>query len=417
MFKKSQFRWVVTLMVVLLAAGSFGWWWQSNARQGKYRDLLPAFYVISVLKINYYQPVSSIALMKAYWKTGSIAGMLKILKDPYTRFLAKNEYAELRKEAKGTFGGIGVYLIPKEEELLISSVIQGSPSEKAGLQQGDRIIAVDKKTVTHLSMEVAIVKIRGLVDSQVLLRVVRGEGTNRKELDFKVTRAIIAIPTVEMKMKQDPLLGKYAQIKIFQFAETTPVDLDRFLRQLDKTLDCRGLIFDLRDNPGGSLDAAIKVASQFLPAGTPIIHVKRRGFPNQTLEAEYYVHKKWPMVVLVNSWSASAAEIVSGAIKDQKRAVLVGTHTFGKDLIQEVKGLPGDTGITITIASYLTSKKVNIHKKGVFPDRVVEIPGALNQLLKRGDPKLFFKMQQLQEAEAVKILREQILPGKKALAS
>ena len=123
------------------------------------------------------------------------------------------------------------------------------------------------------------------------------------------------------------------------------------------------------------------------------------------------------MVVLVNSWSASASEIVSGALKDQKRAVLVGTHTFGKDLIQEVKELPGGTAMTITIASYLTSAKVNIHKKGVQPDSVVEIPGALERLLKQGDSGTFKKMNELQEAEALKILRNHILQHPNKLAS
>jgi carboxyl-terminal processing protease len=406
----------MTLMLFIVAV-FFGWWWQGNARHGKFGDILSAFYVMGVVKVNYYQPVSLINLMKTYWEKGKISGMLKSLHDPYTRFLTRNEYTELKKDTSGSFGGIGIFFIIKEGELLISKVVVGSPSEKAGLQEGDRIIAVQKILVKNMSADVAIAKIRGKIGTPVALRVVRGEGKDRRELNFQVKRENIIVPTVEYNLKQDSLMGKYAFIKITQFAETTPIDLERDLRKIDKIVDCRALILDLRANPGGSLDAAIKVTSEFIPAETPVLHVKRRNLPWQVLSAEYFVHRRLPMVVLVDSWSASASEIVSGALKDQKRAVLVGTHTFGKDLIQEVKELPGGTAMTITIASYLTSGKVNIHKKGVQPDMVVEIPGALDRLLKNGDAGPFKKMIELQEVEAIRILRQQILQTQNKLAS
>lgn len=408
---------VVLAVLLLLAAGLLGWWWQGKARNGKYQDLLPAFYVMGIVKLSYYQPVSLVDLMKTYWTKGNIAGMLKSLKDPYTRFLNKNEYEELRKDTKGSFGGIGVFLIPKEGELLISKVVAGSPSEKAGLQEGDRIIEVENVPVKNISADLAIAKIRGANGTAVVLKVLRGAGENSKELVFRVKRENILVPTVELTFKQDQFIDKYAFIKITQFAQTTPADLEKALRKIDNSADCNGLVLDLRANPGGSLEAAIKVASEFLPANTPVLHVKRRGLPLQTLSSEQFVHKKLPMVVLVDSWSASASEIVSGAIKDQKRAVLVGTHTFGKDLIQEVKELPGGTAITITIASYLTSGRKNIHKIGVQPDKVVEIPGALDRLLKNGNTEQFKKMYQLQEDEAVKILRAQLTASQNKLAS
>lgn len=403
LFEKPKRRQIL-LTVLFVFAVALGWWWQNYARQGKYRDLAPAFYLMGVLKLHFYQPVDLAKLTKAYWQTGNIAGMLKSLKDPYTRFLNKNEYAELTKETQGSFGGIGIYLIPKEEELLISSVVKNSPGERVGLQQGDRIIKVGDASIKDLSSEVAIARIRGEAGTEVRIKVVRGEAENRREIEFKIVRENIFIPTVEMSIKQDSVLGEYAYIRISQFAETTPVDLDKSLRSIDNASKIKGMVLDLRANPGGSLDAAIKVASQFIPKGTPILHIQRRGYSLKTVPALEYRHKQYPMVVLVNNWSASASEILAGVLKDQKRAYLIGTHTFGKDLIQEVKKLPGGVGVTVTIASYLTSGKVNIHKRGVQPDKVVEIPGAMDRLLKKGDPEPYNKMQKLQEEAAVRVL-------------
>ncbi len=417
MAKNSRFKSLSFIGVFLVALCFLGWWWQGNARGGRYRDIFSAFYVMSVVKINYYQPVSMVDLMKTYWEKGQISGMLQSLHDPYTRFLDRDQYSELKKDTSGSFAGIGIFFIVKEGELLISKVVEGSPSEKAGLQEGDRIIAIGETPVRKISADVAIAKIRGKIGTAVTLLVARGDGNKRQELEFKVERDKITVPTVEMDIRQDPLVGKYAFIKISQFAETTPDDLEKDLRKIDKMIDCKALVLDLRANPGGSLDAAIKVVSEFIPENTPIIHVKRRNLPWQVLSSEYNAHRYLPMVVLVNSWSASASEIVSGALKDQKRAILVGTHTFGKDLIQEVRELPGGTAMTITIASYLTSGKVNIHKKGVQPDMVVEIPGALDRLLKHGDTGPFKRMNELQESEALKILQLHILQRQNKLAS
>ncbi|NLW48127.1 MAG: S41 family peptidase [Firmicutes bacterium] len=411
-FKKKPQKYQLALVICFILAGVLGWWWQDFARKGKYRDLAPAFYLMGVLKLNFYQPVDLTKLMREYWRTGNIAGMMKSLNDPYTRFLNKNEYGELTKETQGSFGGIGVYLIPKEEELLISSVVKNSPGEQVGLQQGDRIVKVDAISVKDFSPEVAVARIRGAAGTKVSLRVVRGEGAKRREIDFQVTRANVFIPTVEMTVKKDPTIGEYAYIRVSQFAETTADDLDKNLKQIDNSNQIKGTMLDLRANPGGSLDAAIRLASQFIPKETPVLHIKRRGYPVKSIFSYGNQHKQLPMVVLVDNWSASASEILAGALKDQKRAQLIGNHTFGKDLIQEVKKLPGGTGATITIASYLTSGKVNIHKRGVQPDYVVEIPGAMDLLLKEGKPESFLKMQKLQEEEAVRVLRNLVIGSK-----
>ena len=400
---------IAGVLVLLLIAVPFGWWWQSNARHGKYKDLIKAFYVIGIVKLNYYQPVNLGKLVKSYFKTGNIAGMLKTLHDPYTEFLDKAEYAELQKETKGVFGGIGIYLIPKAGELIISSVVKGSPGEKAGLRQGDRIIQVNHISVKNLSSEGAIAHIKGKAGTKVILRIARGEGSNRTDLDVEIVRSNIVIPTVDMTLTSDPILGRYAMLKIEQFSETTVDELEKKLKQLDQMTDCKGLILDLRGNPGGLLTAAVNVVSQFLPEGTPVLYVYNKGKLLQTIVSEYSAHKYLPMIVLIDNWSASAAEIVSGALKDQKRAVVVGAHSYGKDLIQEVKDLWDGTAVKVTIANYLTSGKVNIHKKGVQPDNVVDIPGAMDALLKKGNTEPFIRMKRLQEEEALRILREQPL--------
>ncbi|HYH02941.1 MAG TPA: S41 family peptidase, partial [Bacillota bacterium] len=395
------------LLGLIFLGGSLYWWWD-HTTQGRYHDLLTAVFVAGVVKYQYYQPISLNQLAKAYWRTGNVAGMLKTLNDPYTRFLPKQEYTELRKDTEGIFGGIGIYLIPKETELLITAVVKGSPGQAAGLLQGDRIVAVEKVAVQKLGVNAAVAKMKGHPGTVVELEVVRGDGPKQRKLNFRITRQNILLPTVEAELRAEPVLGKYAYVKISQFAETTAKDLEQQLNRIEKNALCKALILDLRGNPGGELDAAIQVAGKFIPRGKPVLHIFRRGQLMETVKNETVSHKYLPMVVLVDGWSASASEIVAGALKDQKRAVLVGTATFGKDLIQQIIELPGGTGVSITVASYLTSGKVNIHKKGVNPDIVITIPGATDRLLQEGEPDLYTKMRKMQEKKALEVLRQQV---------
>jgi carboxyl-terminal processing protease len=394
------------LALIILVMGVFCWWTQAN--RGRYRDLLTALFVMGVVKFQYYQPVNLGQLARAYLKTGNITGMLKVLDDPYTRFLPKADYAELRKDTEGIFGGIGIFLIPKESKLMISSVVKGSPGETAGLLAGDRIIAVEQILVSELGVEAAIAKIKGPPGTTVKLRVVRGVGARRQELELGIKREKIQIPTVELSWKDEPGLGQYARIGISQFAATTARDLERLLTRIESNRHCQALILDLRGNPGGELEAALQVAGNFLPEGAPVLHILRRGRPLESLTNQSRNYHDLPMVVLIDGWSASASEIVAGALKDQKRAMLVGTHTFGKDLIQQIMELPGGVAVSVTIASYLTSGKVNIHRKGVQPDYVVSIPGATERLLRKGDLVLFQRMRKLQEQTAVRLLKRQL---------
>jgi carboxyl-terminal processing protease len=404
-------RWLVPFIVclTLVVIGTTTWWWQGQARQGRYRDLLYLLPSLVYITTDYYQPVDTGRLWNVYWKTGKISEMLKTLNDPYTRFLNRKEYQELRTETRGTFGGIGVHMLPQNGDLIIARVMPGTPSERAGLRQGDRITHINGRPIRNLSVEVVTTRIRGPAGSIVRLTVKRGSTLEEKELEFAVIRADIRIPTVEMKIEDDPILGKYARIRIYQFVETTPVDLTADLSKLDQRADVKGLLLDLRGNPGGSLDAVVKVTSQFLPPGTPVLHIYQRGKLLETRRTEYSRHRYLPMVVLVDAWSASAAEILAGALKDEQRAVLIGTRTFGKDLIQGLEPLPGGTAMKITIANYLTSGRVNIHRRGVTPHQIVEIKGAFDRLLKKGEEAPFRRMQELQNQAALEALRKQVL--------
>ncbi|MCL6588478.1 MAG: S41 family peptidase [Firmicutes bacterium] len=422
--KKSQTQIILVATLVFIGCSSLGWWWGDNLRRGKYRDLIPALYSIGILKFNYYQPVSAARLMKVYWKTGNINRMLESLQDPYTEFLDQSKYNELVKETEGSYGGIGVYLAPGKGPdaggLVIEKVIDGSPAQAAGLRPGDQLIAVDQVPVQKAGD--AFQMITGKIGTKVSLRISRpinGQGLpgdqRRRQMVITITRRKIEIPTVIMKLAVDPIIGEYAFIKITQFAKTTPGDLGRKLKELERR-NCKGLVLDLRGNPGGLLDESIEVIGHFLPENSPALYIYHRGRLVEVRRVgRGYTHPKWPVIVLVNRYSASAAEVVAGALKDQKRAILVGTPTFGKDLIQDVRELPGGGALKFTVFNYYTSGKVNIHKRGVQPNQIVEEPnfhpGRQSESL---DSTL--DLQNDYARMALKILRKQVLKLEKKLA-
>jgi carboxyl-terminal processing protease len=402
--RNRQTRLVIISIIVFLIFGALGWLWQKEVRHGRYRDLIPAMYTIGFVKLNYYQPVNFVKLVNIYFKTGSIGKALDSLHDPYTQMLSEEDLAELKKETDGYFEGIGIYL--QKGEPVIWKVVEGTPSQKAGLRAGDRIIEIDNAKVD--SVETVISRIKGEAGTQVRLKIVRNEKGRPTEYVINITRAKIYIPTVVMKISDDPVLGKYAYVKIDQFADTTAQDLEKNLKILDKRDDCKGMILDLRANPGGLLDSAVDVTGHFLPKGTPVIYIYKRGqLVNIIKTNSQGVHRQMPLVVLVDYWSASAAEIVAGALKDQQRATLVGTPTYGKDLIQEIKELPGDTAFKITVYNYLTSGKKNIHKRGVQPNQIVG--SSLKKVLRNNNMEEYYKIQTEQEEAALKILRDQVV--------
>ncbi|MCL6614638.1 MAG: S41 family peptidase [Firmicutes bacterium] len=332
--------------------------------------------------------------------------MLATLHDPYTRYLDPAEYRELKLQTDGTFGGIGVILNHDGDRLVIMKVLEGTPGMKAGLRRGDVITAIDGRSTEKMSSEEAAAAIRGPEGTKVTLTIARGAGEGEKAFNVTITRAKIKLPSVEWEIIEAPRAGKIAFITLSQFAERTASELEEALRAADRA-GARGLILDLRYNPGGLLDAAIEVASKFLDGGV-VMYMVARNHLRKPFYAEPHVPREYPMVILVNQWSASASEIVAGALKDRGVATLVGAKTFGKGVVQEIVPLSGGGALSVTVAKYLTAGGRSIDKIGIAPDVVVDRPGVMERAIKSGNPEELQKLDRLQRERAIEILRSKL---------
>ncbi len=314
-----------------------------------------------------------------------IRGMLKSLDDPYTRFMDPESFNHLQTETKGSFGGVGMQLgiknaekeklekegkLPKEgvrpngqqigeDRITVIAPIEDTPAFKAGVKTGDYILSIDGKSTKSMSLEEAVSHIRGEVGTKVKIQIQR-EGV-KDPLSFELVRAIIEIKSVKAKM----LDGNVAYVRLSAFNEKSAEEMAQALKEVQ---NAKGIILDLRGNPGGLLNSAIDIGSMFISSG-PIVHVVDRKGTKQSLNAEGTpLFEKGPLVVLVDKGSASASEILSGALQDTGRAKLVGTTTFGKGLVQTIHPLSDGSGVAITTAKYLTPNGRDINKKGIDPD-------------------------------------------------
>jgi carboxyl-terminal processing protease len=298
---------------------------------------------------------------------GAISGMLKTL-DPHSSYLDPDAYKELQVETKGSFGGIGVEITIRDGALTIVSPLEGTPAYELGLQAGDHIVRVDGQSTKDMSLMEAVQKMRGPRGTKVILTIMR-EGFD-KPRDFEITRAIIPIKSVRTKT----LEPGYGYVRVSQFQSTTAEDLSEALTKLEeKNKPMRGLILDLRNNPGGLLDQAVKVSDEFLDEGL-IVYTGGRV---KSQDMRFMAHKNtrphpYLIVALVNEGTASAAEIVAGALQDHKRAVVLGVKTFGKGSVQTVMPLRNGAALRLTTALYYTPNGRSIQAKGIDPDIVVE---------------------------------------------
>lgn len=305
----------------------------------------------------------------------AINTMLASLNDPYSKFLSKKEFAELNTSIASKITGIGVNIFSNAGKITILNVIEGTPAYSVGLKNGDIIYAVNKKEVSGMTIADVAGLVRGPENSMVEITVLR----DNKKLTKNIKRKEIKIKTVKSSI--DKNIG-YIQIMSFIGSTTS----NEFLEALEKTEKTDGLILDLRGNPGGLLPNAVFIANLFIPEGKIVSVVGRNGF-KQDLSAQktnFTVNK--PVVVLIDHSSASASEILSGALKDYKKAKLVGTTTYGKGMVQEVLALPNETGLNLTIAKYLTPNGTDINKRGISPDVNVEL--TLDDLKKNQDSQL-----------------------------
>lgn len=326
--------------------------------------------VISLVRGNYVEEVSLSSLLSAYAKKGTISGMLaSAVKDPYSRYLNQAAYAEMKIDNSGEFGGIGVYLgMSKDNELLVIAPIEETPADKAGMKAGDHIVLIDGRSTVNMSTDEAASKMRGPKGTAVVVTVERGADKVRKQ--FRLVRDVIKVPSVKGKM----LTKEVGYLRIASFTATTADDLERNLTKLEGE-GMKGLVLDLRFNPGGLLNAAVDVLSRFLDQG-PLLHVVGRGAAKQTFFARPgLVHPDYPVVVLVNGGSASAAEIVAGALQDTHRAIVLGTKTFGKGSVQTIYPLADGSALSLTTQKWLTAGGHSISQKGIMPDVVVKNPG------------------------------------------
>lgn len=314
----------------------------------------------------------------------AINTMLASLNDPYSKFMSKKEFAELNSSIASKITGIGVNIFSNAGKITILNVIEGTPASVSGLKMGDIIFAVNKKEVSGMTISDVAGLVRGPENSTVELTVLRDD----KKITKNIKRKEIKIKTV--KSSVDKNIG-YIQIMSFIGSTTS----NEFLEALEKTQKTDGLILDLRGNPGGLLPNAVFIANLFIPEGRIVSVVGRNGF-KQDLSAQktnFTVNK--PLIVLIDHSSASASEILSGALKDYNKAKLIGTKTYGKGMVQEVLALPNETGLNLTIAKYLTPNGTDINKKGIEPDVQVEL--TFEDLKKNQDAQLLMAKKMMNE--------------------
>ena len=299
----------------------------------------------------------------------AIDTMVASLNDPYTKFLNPKEFQEETSSIKGSLKGIGIQIGVKEGKLMVIAPIEDTPAEKAGLFADDEILSIDGKSTKGITVDKAADQIRGEEGTKVTLQIKR-KGVE-EPITYTITRAEIEIKSVTQKVPTDLKIPEdicYIRLSSFISRNASKEVADIINSNQNK----KSYILDLRSNPGGLLSNAIYISDMFLDGGSIVSTVDRDGY-KETQKASTGVLTTKPLVVLLNKGSASASEIFSGAMKDNKRAVLVGTQSFGKGLVQEINKLPNSAGINITIQKYLTPNGTDIHKKGITPDIIVEL--------------------------------------------
>jgi carboxyl-terminal processing protease len=281
-----------------------------------------------------------------------------------------NTYKEMQEETKGRFEGLGIEITMKDEILTVVSPIEDTPAFKAGIQAGDQIIKIDGELTKSLTLMESVKRMRGPKGSKVTITIMR-EGFG-KPRDFTLVREVIPVRSVRHEL----LEKQYGYIRLSQFQEKTDGDFDKAIKALQEESkgNLKGLILDLRNNPGGLLDQAVKVSDRFIESGL-IVSVEGR---KEEQKMKFYAHSQgtlpnYPVVVLVNGGSASASEIVAGAIQDHHRGILLGTHTFGKGSVQTIFPLKDGSGLRLTTARYYTPSGRSIQAKGIVPDFMVKL--------------------------------------------
>jgi len=359
-WKRSTF--VLVLALLLTAVSGYGVSKLHAETDATYEELELFTDVLAIVRHSYVEEVPMKDLMY-----GAINGMLATL-DPHTSFMPPDVYKEMKIETKGEFAGLGIEITTRDGIITVVTPIEDTPAFKAGMQAGDRILKIDDQVTRDLDISEAVKLMRGVQGSAVTLTVIR-EGFDKPK-EFSLIREIIKVKSVKAKTLEDG----FGYVRLTQFQERTAEDLEAALAKVakDNGAAVKGLILDLRNNPGGLLDQAVKVSDVFLSSGL-IVYTEGREEGSQM---KFSAHQKgtepaYPMVILINGGSASAAEIVAGALQDQGRAVVLGTQSFGKGSVQTIIPLSDDSGLRLTTARYFTPKGTSIQARGILPDIVV----------------------------------------------
>ena len=307
-------------------------------------------------------------------KEGAIKGFVEGLGDPYTEYISKEEMEEYMQDTLGNYVGIGIYMVLDEEEgkIKVLSPMKGSPAEQAGIQPGDIIETVDGETYTKEEMSEVSNKIKGKEGTTVKIGIKRGE----ESLEFEVKRENIKVNPVEGKVLENNI----GYIEFSSFDETTAEDFNAKYEELQKQ-GITSLIIDLRNNGGGLVDQAIDIADLFVEKDTPLLYEVDKDGNEEVTKAEKDVTITMPTIILTNENTASASEILAGALKDLGKAKIVGTKTYGKGVIQEILTLKDGSGIKITTEEYQTPNHNKINKVGIEPDEMVELPETVTNIL------------------------------------
>ena len=356
-------------------------------------DMGRFFLAMRFIETSYVQEVERRKLID-----GAISGMVNSLGDPHSIYLAPQLYSQLKAETSGAFGGIGVYMGFKNGGVQVMNVIPDSPGQRAGLQAGDEILAVDGQPVEEISPGEVALKIRGKIGTSVELLIHR-EGVDDKT--YNLTRENIHVKTVAGKMIDDQL----GYLKISNFSENTGEEFKTTIADLEKS-GMKGLVLDLRQNPGGVITSCIEIAREVVPAGTITSVIQRDG--DKEVYTSDLAAARFPIVILLDKNSASASELLSGALQDTKAAIVVGETSYGKGSVQTLIPMAHDDGLKITIAKYYTPNGRCIDGEGIKPD--VEIKSTTTpqpmydlNLNEENDPQL---------AKAEELLRHQVDAGK-----
>jgi len=383
MKNKERLIWIglIFLILVVTTASGLNHWIFAGDTQKTYEELRLFNEVFNLLRTEYYDE-SKVAPDKLI--QGAIDGMVGVLDDPHTSYLNKELFNELQTDTKGEFGGLGIVIGIRDKWITVIAPIDGTPASKVGIKSGDRIIEIEGKSTEGFSTMDAVKLLRGKVGTKVTITIKRD--SVKEPLHFTIVRGLIKIETVKSTVINDHI----GYLRISQFSQPTPEALKAQAQSLlDKGVD--SIIVDLRNNPGGLLSSVIEIADMFIDEGIIVSTRGRVASQNNIFRA----HKDTlipdlPLIVLVNEGSASASEIFAGAIKDDKRGILVGTKTFGKGSVQTVRDLPGGAGIRITTALYYTPSGKSIDKVGIEPDEPVEgvkITDADLEAIKKIDEK------------------------------